>query len=237
MIGVFVTSFASELSAPVMARHLDSLPEEMRKSINRYKRWQDRHRALLARLLLRAGLQSLGFPADVLGSIRLDAYGRPFLGGEVDFNISHSGNCILCALACGQRVGIDVEAVRRIDLSDFRSAFSPEEWSAINGADDPHAAFFSLWTRKESAGKADGRGLSIPLEQIVLDNTTARIGSTVWHLAPLRIHPAYIGHLATDGRIDFELTEINCYEEKAFCLPGQNTPLLYYEYLSILEKS
>lgn len=210
MIRVFATSFDSELSAPVMARHLDSLPEKMRRAINRYKRWQDRHRALLARLLLRAGLQSLGFPAEALGSVRLDAFGRPFLSGEVDFNISHSGNYILCAMARAQRVGIDIEAVRRIDLSDFGTAFSLEEWSAINRAPDPHAALFSLWTQKESAGKADGRGLSIPLEQIVLDNNTARIGSTTWHLAPIRIHPAYVAHLATDGRIDFELTEINC---------------------------
>ncbi len=208
MIEVFVTSFDTELPATVLARHLDSLPEEMRNSINRYKRWQDRHRALLARLLLRAGLQAFGFPAEALGSVRLDAFGRPFLSQEVDFNISHSGSYIFCALACGQRVGIDIEAVRRIELIDFCSAFSQEEWLVINRASDPHAAFFNLWTRKESAGKADGRGLTIPLEQIVLNDSTARIGNTVWHLAPIRIHPAYIAHLATDGRIDFKLTEL-----------------------------
>lgn len=210
MIEIFVASFDTELPAPVLARHLDSLPEEMRKSIIRYKRWQDRHRALLARLLLRAGLQSFGFPAEALGSVRLDAHGRPYIGREVDFNISHSGNYILCAMARGQRVGVDLEAVRRIDLSDFSSAFSPVEWSAINHAPDPYAAFFSFWTQKESAGKADGRGLSIPLERITLDHNTARIDATAWHLAPLPIHPAYIGHLATDGRIDFKLMEFDC---------------------------
>lgn len=214
MIEVFVTSFATELPAPVMSRYLNSLPEEMKKSIGRYKRWQDRHRALLARLLLRAGLQSIGFPDEALGLVRLDAYGRPSVSQEVDFNISHSESFILCAMARGQRVGIDIEAIRRIDLGDFSSAFSPEQWFAINHSPDPHAAFFSLWTQKESAGKADGRGLSIPLMQIALDHNTARIDAATWHLAPLPIHPAYVSHLATDGRIDFKLTELNCSEDR-----------------------
>lgn len=217
MIEVFVTSFKRELPAPVMARYLDSLPAEMRQSIGRYKRWQDRHRALLARLLLRAGLQSFGFPAEALGSVRLDAYGRPSIGQEVDFNISHSESFILCAMARGQRVGIDIEAVRRIDLGDFSSAFSPVEWNAIHHAPDPYAAFFSFWTKKESAGKADGRGLSIPLERIALDQNTARIDATAYHLAPLPIHPAYIGHLATDGRIDFKLTGFDCCADRLLC--------------------
>ena len=209
MIEVFVTSFTTELPGPTMERHLDSLPAAMRASILRYKRWQDRHRALLAKLLLRAGLRALGFPATALDSVRLDAHGRPSIGREVDFNISHSERFILCAMAQGQRVGIDIEAIRDIELNDFSAAFSADQWQAITQAPDPQAAFFSEWTQKESASKADGRGLSLPLAQIVLHRHTALVDSTIWHLVPLHIHPDYCCHLATDGPLDFRLTELN----------------------------
>lgn len=211
MIEIFVTSFDTELPAATMERQLDSLPAFMRQSIVRYKRWQDRQRALLAKLLLRAGLRSLGFSAAALDLVRLDAYGRPSICREVDFNISHSESYILCAMARGQRVGIDIEAIRDIDLDDFSAAFTPDQWDAIRHAPNPHAAFFRDWTRKESASKADGRGLSIPLAQIALDNRTALVDSTPWQLVSLQIHPAYCCHLATDGPIDCMLAGLDCH--------------------------
>ncbi len=210
MIKVFITSFATKLPDPIMAGYLVSLPATMQRSILSYKRWQDRQRALLAKLLLRFGLQSFGFPGESLSSIQLDTFGRPFICREVDFNISHSGNFVICAMAQGQRVGIDIEAIQNINLTDFDSAFSAEQWDAITHAPAPHTAFFNSWTKKESASKADGRGLSIPLAQIDLHKNSAKIDTSNWHLVPLHIHPAYSCHLATDGSSDFKLTEIDC---------------------------
>ncbi len=213
MIEVFVTSFDTVQPDSSIERHLDSLPLEMRISIGRYKRWQDRYRALLAKLLLRAGLEAFGFSADVMKAVEADSYGRPSISCEIDFNISHSESFVLCAITKGQRVGIDIEAIRQIDLSDFSLAFSPDQLRRICEAVDPYDAFFRSWTKKESAGKADGRGLSIPLTEIFLHNNTARIGTTTWHLINIPIHSAYSCHMATDGRIDFKITEL-CWQGK-----------------------
>ena len=38
---------------------------------------------------------------------------------NVDFNLSHSGDLVVCAMSTGSRVGIDVEAVRDVELSGF----------------------------------------------------------------------------------------------------------------------
>lgn len=213
MIEVFVTSFDTESPDYSLWRHLHLLPAEMEQNIVRYKRWQDRQRALLARLVLRTGLESLGFSAKMMREIRYDEYGRPWIGGGLDFNISHSGQFVLCAITCGQRVGIDIEAIRAIELGDFDLAFSAEQLDAIQQDENPVRAFFNSWTKKESASKADGRGLSIPLREITIEDQVATIGDSQWQLSSLAIHPSYCCCLASEVRAKITITELNYQEE------------------------
>jgi 4'-phosphopantetheinyl transferase len=208
MINVFVTSFDTEVHDCTLKRHLSSLPAEMVKSIVRYKRWQDRQRALLAKLVLRAGLESFGFPAEAMYEVQYDEYGRPWVEGEVDFNISHSGQFVLCAFTRGQRVGVDIEAVRPVNVRDFSPAFSPAQLREMQNSSAPECAFFKSWTEKESASKADGRGLSIPFEEITIENDVAKIGAIEWHLTDLSIHPAYSCSVAAEMCSHVEITEL-----------------------------
>ena len=221
MIKVLFTSFRDELPPPVVAALMETLPPEMACAIGNFRRWQDRHRALLAKLLLRAGLLSCGYPGDILNRVEIDSYGRPRVGPELDFNISHSGNYILCALAQGQRVGIDIEEHRPIALVDFREVFSLREWALIEHSPDPQGAFYAQWTRKESAAKADGRGLSLPPEQIELEPGVARIGSVEWRTIAIDIARDYSCHLTTNGLVDYELVPLT-----AVCYHPPTPPLI-----------
>lgn len=97
--------------------------------------------------------------------------GKPVLAGhaEPQFNVSHSGEWALIAVARGRRVGVDVERVR----DDADSGQIARRYFSANEADTfdrlpPEAqpeAFFRCWTRKEAYIKARGDGLSFPLDR------------------------------------------------------------------------
>jgi 4'-phosphopantetheinyl transferase len=83
---------------------------------------------------------------------------------DFHFNISHSGDWVVCAVD-NLPVGIDVEKIHDVDLNLSARFFSEEEHKYLLSLEisKRRNSFFELWTLKESYIKADGRGLSIPL--------------------------------------------------------------------------
>lgn len=180
------------------------LPLEMQMRNGRYKRWQDKMSHLLGRMLLLKGLGDYGYDAHSLSLIQYNSYQRPFLDGDTDFNISHSGHYVLCAIAEGIRIGVDIEEIRPVRLSDFSHVMNNRQWNNILSAQDPLHAFYRSWTIKESVIKADGKGLSIPVTDIEFTNNRAWIGSQNWQLKECFFDTGYAAFLATD----FYATEI-----------------------------
>lgn len=117
---------------------------------------EDRLHSIVAGLLLR---HVLGITTDeelVIGEV-----GKPALAGEgPQFNLAHGGNYAVLAV-CDHPVGVDVEPIgdeppivipRRYLLPD-EIAWLEEDLTPLRYAE--------LWTRLESALKADGRGFAI----------------------------------------------------------------------------
>ena len=104
--------------------------------------------------------------------------GKPRLAGlEPDqglvFNVSHSGNCGLIAIASDIALGVDVE--RRRTMTDMEGiaerCFSPSElayWKALPSGRSLQA-FFDFWCFKEAFVKATGQGITLGLESCVVD--------------------------------------------------------------------
>jgi len=102
-------------------------------------------------------------------------HGKPFLklppqNCDLRFNLSHSGNLVVLALAHGREVGIDIELIKPPEnLTDLAMrVFSPAElarWQPLPAARQP-AAFFTSWTRKEAWLKCIGQGLIDDLSAI-----------------------------------------------------------------------
>jgi 4'-phosphopantetheinyl transferase len=86
----------------------------------------------------------------------------------VRFNLSHSGDRALLAVALDVDVGVDIEAMR--PEVEFRAIaermFSAAERAAFARLADGELApaFYRVWTRKEAFIKLLGDGLSFPLE-------------------------------------------------------------------------
>lgn len=112
-------------------------------------------------------------PEEII--ISNNAYGKPYLTNKriFNFNISHSGKWVVCAV--GKRpVGVDIELIGRVNLKTAEKIaerfFSGEECEElfIRENKDRLAYFCEIWTLKESFLKALGKGLTIPLNSFTI---------------------------------------------------------------------
>ncbi len=97
--------------------------------------------------------------------IKKGEHGKPYLnihGLSAHFNISHSGDYILCAIS-DQKVGIDIEQWSLPRLNVAKRFFHPHEFEIIDKTTDQklkQKLFFNYWSVKESYLKYTGKGLS-----------------------------------------------------------------------------
>jgi 4'-phosphopantetheinyl transferase len=72
------------------------------------------------------------------------------------------------------------------------------QWEAMTASENRLTTFFSLWTQKEAVVKADGRGVGLPLDEIVVTAGKAILGNAIWEVKQVRIAEGYCCHLATN---------------------------------------
>lgn len=125
--------------------------------VKEHKYYEGRRDSLAVRLLLRKLLD------DIFPVIERDENKRPFsrdISG--DFSWAHSDGLCVCVYS-EKRVGIDVEIKRdEEDLSFVKEYLSEEE----KGSELSRAFLLEALVRRESILKADGRGLTLPIEEI-----------------------------------------------------------------------
>lgn len=95
------------------------------------------------------------------------SHGKPYVvnaGKMVYYNLSHSGNYIVCALS-EREIGVDIEKHRRIRTEVARRFFHPKEVQQLERLDGELQTdlFFRYWSVKESFLKYTGEGLAASL--------------------------------------------------------------------------
>ena len=196
IIKILYTSIDRKLTVEEWERKFRFLPEQTQARIMRYHRWQDRQAKMLGYLLLQEGLRVWGY--GLKSDIFIDHFGRPFVNHEIDFNISHSGGCVVCAITKQGRLGIDIEEIKPIDFKDLKDCMSSVQWKEIKESKNMYASFYDFWTIKESTLKADGRGLSFPLDKVAIHGNQAMLEGKDWFLTRLEIGLNFSCHLACD---------------------------------------
>jgi 4'-phosphopantetheinyl transferase len=202
------------------SRQLDelwhTLDDAERLRAGRLLRRRDRNAMVAARGMLRDVLSRYVDlpPAGV--RFAYGPYGKPLLldgsdPARVRFNLAHSGDVALCAVALDVEVGIDIELVRpNVDVvgiaERFFSASEAERLRALDG-ELRSKAFFACWTRKEAYVKATGRGVGLRLDFVaagaVPDGPTAvpmvneEAARARWLLFDVNVGPRYAAALAT----------------------------------------
>ena len=195
---IVYTHFNTPLPTDKWQDYAEQLPTVLQQRMSRFRRWQDQQAFLLGKLLLQQALYSMGYPADSLYQLQYNQYNRPFLGQSVDFNISHAGEYVICAITTKGRVGIDIELIKPINLEDFQHYLTSQEWQAIVSSPVSYEVFYNYWTIKESVIKADGRGLSIPLRDVHFEAGMVKLDEQSWFIHPITVDPRYTCHCATN---------------------------------------
>ncbi len=198
MIHVYYTKIAARLELKIIDHFLEQLPPDVQNQVLKFRKWEDRQRGILGKMLLIEGLKFLGYDSSLLKELRYTAFKKPYFDNLLHFNISHSGDYTICAISKNNIVGIDIEEIKDIPLVDFDNEFSKKELEQIYAAKNPLKLFYRFWTQKEAFLKAIGTGLNVPLNKIAIDNNKIIWKKRIWFLKEIKLDPEYISHLSVD---------------------------------------
>ncbi|MBR6542827.1 MAG: 4'-phosphopantetheinyl transferase superfamily protein [Anaerotignum sp.] len=123
--------------------------------------------SLGAGILLRIAMEKFGYISR-LNDIEYGTHGKPYLKDvPFYFSLSHSGEYAICVYSA-EPVGADLQIKKKSLPKHTRKILSSDESIYLNslGENKQIDVFFSLWARKESIIKWDGRGLRIPMNEI-----------------------------------------------------------------------
>ncbi len=139
----------------------------------RWYRWMSPQRKARVNRLFRERDQKCAVASDMLArqliaewfhlkpeeiKFSVDEHGKPHAPDlPIHFSISHSQNYVFCAVS-DQPIGVDIEAIRPIDVKVISRFCTDEELQYLN--EDPQSRFFELWTAKEACAKLSGIGLA-----------------------------------------------------------------------------
>jgi 4'-phosphopantetheinyl transferase len=175
----------------------DSLSRDEHERAARFYFQRDRDRFIASRRALRAILSrylevnphTLPFTTGPHGKPKLEG-----LGSALRFNLSHSDELLLVAVAGGREIGVDVEKMREAVNFDLLAEhyFDPADAGTLRSLPSPAKVekFYELWTRTEACLKAAGTGFMNGAKIIEPDR---------WSLLKLTPAEGYAAALAVEG--------------------------------------
>ncbi len=120
-------------------------------------------------------------------NIAYGTHGKPYLRDHpnVHFNISHSGQYVVCAVA-DRPVGIDVQVIREYQPDVAARVCRRGKLAGIEASDDPAVEFTKLWTQKEANLKMLGYGITGGIRELPTGDE-AQIKTTILPNAVLSV--------------------------------------------------
>ena len=155
------------------------ISDERKSKMEKFLFKEDSIRCLLGEIIARYAIsKDLNIKNEDI-SFKTDSFNKPYLpiaDKSVLYNISHSGEWVVCIIS-DKPCGIDVELIKKADFGIAKRFFSQNEYESLMSQPEHYRTryFFMLWTLKESYIKADGRGLSLPLDSFSINIGPDRI--------------------------------------------------------------
>lgn len=144
---------------------------DKKQRVDRFRFADDKKRTVTGEMLARKAVAEWCHVSEEEIQFGVLEYGKPFaIGLDVEFNISHSGDLVVCAVD-DKPVGIDVEQIRPMDMKVAKYICKGKEliyvWGYEPNEDDfirtsngeILTRFYEMWTRKEAYGKCIGIGV------------------------------------------------------------------------------
>lgn len=140
-----------------------AMSEERKKSVMRLQNENKRKAKIAADNLCRLAISEHCAVDAKSIKISLSEDGKPFaVDCNVNFNISHSGNWVICAVSENE-IGIDIEKIRSVNPRAAEKFACAEELKYIASHEN---GFFEIWTLKEAYFKCIGTGLGADIKTV-----------------------------------------------------------------------
>jgi 4'-phosphopantetheinyl transferase len=96
---------------------------------------------------------------------------KPTLVKGPYFNVSHSHDYWVIAIAHNGPIGVDIEDKSRpVNFLEIaKRFFSPEEYAFLSASVEPKEVFWRYWTAKEALVKASGKGIVEGIDKMIID--------------------------------------------------------------------
>jgi len=145
---------------------------ERKERVDHFRFLDDKKRTVAGEMLARKAISERHHVP--VGDIQFEKnkHGKPFaMDFPVEFNISHSGNIVVCAVS-DTPVGIDIEEIRSVDLNIVKHICTkreveylfrqvPSEKDFIKSSNQSLLVrLFQIWTTKEAYFKCIGTGIT-----------------------------------------------------------------------------
>lgn len=149
------------------------IDSEKKYKVEKFVNKKDKIRTVIGEILIRTIILKNLESDNKYIRFNKNQYGKPYLKEypNFNFNISHSGDYVLCAID-DKPIGVDVEEVKYIECEEIaKNFFTKNEFNYIVEQDLKFQLdrFYEIWTLKESYIKCCGQGLSIPLKSFSIE--------------------------------------------------------------------
>ncbi len=191
--------------------------EEIERSL-RLKIKDKQEQFICSRAILRIILGSYLDKNPAHLQIQATTDGKPYLEkSEIRFNLSHSGDILLCGLSYRSLIGIDIQQIYPITNLEtiIKNYFSENERKYLESqpVDQLKNHFFSIWTAKEAYLKAIGKGFqesptdisTLPdesLQYFLLDHPGSGQESQGWTITSIEFNQGYKAAVAVNAKVE-----------------------------------
>lgn len=170
-MSIYAIKLNFETMAEVLNQYNIYITKNKREKFYRLRKNEDRLRLLVGDMLIQYLVYiKTKVPLEDLKLI-YNTYGKPYLVySSLYFNISHSGEWVVGSISQDE-LGIDIEQVRALDIDIAHDICTDMEYERLisKSSEEQIESIYDLWTIKESYTKALGKGLFIPLKDIIIN--------------------------------------------------------------------
>ena len=191
-----------------IADWIEELPVQKQILVKKIRQQNDKVLSLAGLQLLKLGMANFSTIPFSLSQLEFPKHAKPLFDGDIDFNISHSGDIVCCVISDTAKVGIDIELQRDVKPATLKKFLSESPNQAtIESTDNNKRDFFNLWTKNEAIIKAANHGSIYNMHEIQHEPHGGHYQDKFWYSYPLDIVSAddnkeYTCHIACSKKIE-----------------------------------
>ena len=211
-IKVYTTNVSERWSEEVFERMMNTIPKDLQDRVLKEETWEEQHGSLARKLMLWHGMKEIGANMnDLFESLQFTDSGKPYIVDAPHFSLANDGAVAVCAISETCVLGIDIERMKPLNLSEYRDMMTYLEWREIYSSMIPLQRFYEYWTIKESVIKADGEFKQEDIKEIYIQPDVAFCNAKYWYIYPAELeYYGYVSFLVSSNpHADVEVIEVD----------------------------